>query len=179
MSVGVAFKAFFAALSNRQTAERLRLALQGASPPASLPETEKKPTATAPKPVASEATRSEALTLLSTLQREARFLDLVQEPLEAFEDAQIGAAAREVLRDSKKTLERMFAIVPLAEEEEGAHCQLEKKASPARYRLVGKSEGSSGTIVHRGWQATHCDVPQWSGQRSDAWILAPIEVEVA
>ena len=45
------------------------------------------------------SSRSDALTLLATLQQESRFLDLVREPLGEYSDAQIGAAARDVLRD--------------------------------------------------------------------------------
>ena len=40
--------------------------------------------------------------------REARFVDLVNESLDGYSDAQIGAAARDVLRDSKKVLDRLF-----------------------------------------------------------------------
>jgi len=180
MSLGVAFKAFFAALFNRQAAERLRAALQAEPPRPNLTAPKLEPAAT-PKAAArpSQPVRSEALTLLATLQREARWLDLVHESLDGFEDAQIGAAAREVLRDCRKSLDRMFAIMPQAEAEEGATCQLPPQPSPAKYRLVGKSTGSSGHIAHRGWQATRCEVPSWSGQASDALLLAPIEVDVS
>ena len=44
------------------------------------------------------ATRSEAVTLLATLQREARFIDFVMEPLASYSDAQIVAVARDVHR---------------------------------------------------------------------------------
>lgn len=179
MSLGVAFKAFFAALFNRQVAERLRLALESAPQQTKLPTPTTEPAVTPKPPTKPTApARSEALTLLSTLQREARLLDLVHESLDGFEDAQIGAAAREVLRDCRKSLDRMFAIKPLAEAEEGSPCQLPSQLSPAKYRLVGKSTGSSGAIAHRGWQATHCDLPKWSGQSNEALLLAPIEVDV-
>lgn len=175
-SVLIAFRAFFATLFNKEVAQRVQLALAGELTQAKIAE----PKTVAPaKPVPPQPVRSEAITLLSTLQREARFLDLVQEPLDGFGDAQIGAAAREVLRDCKKTLDRMFGIAPLAEEAEGAECELEQNPSPAKYRLVGKSEGRSGSIAHRGWKATCCEVPAWSGRRHEAWILAPIEIDVA
>lgn len=181
MAVGVAFRAFFAALFQSDASERIRVALDSTNLPAPTapPPPSAKDVSEAPgrKPVAAP-TRSEALTLLSTLQREARLLDLVQEPLESFEDAQIGAAAREVLKDCRQTLDRMFGIIPLAEEEEGSTRGLEPGVSPNRVRLVGRSDGSSGTITHRGWQATRCDVPLWSGGRNEGWILAPTEIEV-
>jgi hypothetical protein len=188
MSVGVAFKAFFAALFNRPMAERLRLVLQ-ADPnqplfPASqpdVPDTRQAPPQASQSPIEplpKKPQRSEALTLLSTLQRESRLLDLVHESLDGFEDAQIGAAAREVLRDCRKSLERMFAIAPLTETDEGATCPIPHQPSPGKYRLVGKSTGTAGQITHRGWQATRCELPQWSGQKDEAWVLAPMEIEV-
>ena len=178
MSVGVAFKAFFAALFNRQVSQRLEAALQAEAPPPALPAQEPAVKADAAKPTVA-ATRSDALTLLATLQREARWLDLVHESLDGFDDAQIGAAAREVLRDCRKSLDRMFAIEPLADAEEGAGCQVPEQASPSQYRLLGKASGRSGVITHRGWRATHCDVPTWNGQASERMLLAPIEVEVS
>ena len=57
--------------------------------------------------------RSEALTLLAALQREARFLDLVKQPLSEFSDEQIGAASRNVLADCRAVLDRFFQIQPL------------------------------------------------------------------
>jgi hypothetical protein len=113
------------------------------------------------------------------LQREARLVDLICEPLDSFSDAQIGAAAREVLRDAQKALERMFAIAPLSEAEEGNETSIPANHSPIRLRLVGKSQGQRGTIVHRGWKATCCELPTWQGDKSDAMILAPTEVEVS
>ncbi len=184
MSLGLALKAFFATLFNPQTAARVRLALQPESAQPKVPELTR-PSASqqpqeSPKKVQTERPRrSEAITLLSTLQREARFLDLVLEPLDKFEDAQIGAAAREVLRDSRKTLDRIFEVCPLATEDEGATCNLPSQPSPARFRLVGKSVGTSGTIAHRGWQAKRCEIPNWTGTSEESLILAPIEVDVA
>ena len=60
-----------------------------------------------------KAARSEAITLLATLQREARFVDFIKEPLDGYSDAQIGAAARDVHRDCGKVLDRLFAIQSL------------------------------------------------------------------
>ncbi len=196
MALGVAFRAFFAALFNRQQAERLRVALLEApsetasanngSAPTKDKTTGDKTTGDRVGAVAgdklpaqaSATARSEALTLLSTLQREARLLDLVHESLDGFDDAQIGAAAREVLRDCKQSLARMFAIEPLASGAEGDTVAIDGSVSPARQRLVGKSQGAAGTIAHRGWQATRCELPKWTGQPGDALVLAPMEVDV-
>ena len=183
MSLGLAFRAFFAVLFNRQAAEKVRNALQSLHAP-TAESTEKqanKPIPAAPKPIDAPPKRSDALTLLSTLQREARLIDLIMEPLDAFEDAQIGAAAREVLRDSRKTLARMLAIEPISAAEEGEKLTLPESASPAMYRLTGESKTSgsvAGTVTHRGWKATKCEVPKWTGSSADANVVAPVEVEV-
>lgn len=184
MSIAVAFQAFFAALFKRDAAERIRLALSGkeAVPKLTADATktvkaEQRAPKSAPAKV-SEPAQSEALTLLAALQREARLLDLIHESLDGFSDAQIGAAAKEVLRDSRKTLDRMFGIAALATEDEGASVSIEPATSPNRIRLVGKSEGNSGVVVHRGWQATRCEIPKWSGKRDEAWLIAPVELEV-
>jgi len=177
MSLGLAFRAFFAVLSGRESAERVRTAL--AEPAPTPKEALPAPAPIAAKPSEAPPKRSEALTLLSALQREARLLDLIMEPLDGVEDAAIGAAVREVLRDSQKTLDRMFAFQPLAEKEEGDSINLPASPSPALYRLVGKSAPSArGTITHRGWRATKCEVPKWTGAISESQVIAPIEVEV-
>ena len=172
MSIGVAFSAFFKALFDREVSQRIAEALKT---PAAIAEAPKP----APAPKTSVSGRSEALTLLSTLQREARFLDLVHESLDGFEDAQIGAAAREVLKDCRKAMDRMFAIQPLAESDEGAEVEIRTTASPNQQRLIGKSSGGRGTVTHRGWQAKRCELPTWSGSKADAMLLAPIEIEVS
>ncbi len=172
MAVGVAFKAFFAALFDSKASGRIADALN------QTPSTEK--IEQKPKPHAKPKlpARSDAITLLSTLQREARLIDLVQEPLEQFEDAQVGAAAREVLRDCKKTLDRMFAISAIEDSEEGETISVDANISPNRVKISGSSSGSKGTVTHRGWKATSCDLPKWSGKPDDALLLAPVEVEV-
>ena len=70
------------------------------------------------------AARSEAVTLLATLQREARFIDFIMEPLASYSDAQIGAAARDVHRDCGKVLERMFSLQSILAEEEGSQVEV-------------------------------------------------------
>lgn len=133
------------------------------------------------KPAASARPRSDALNLLATLQREARFVDFIKEPLEGYSDAQIGAVAREVHRDCGRVLERLFALVPLAPQHEGDEIEVTAGFDPARYRLTGSVEGEPpfrGRIAHHGWEATRCDLPVWSGKEDAARIIAPVEVEL-
>ena len=130
-----------------------------------------------PKPPA----RSEAITLLAALQREARFVDFIQESLAGYTDAQIGAAARDVHRDCGTVLKRMFALQPAAKEEENAEVEVPAGFDPGRWRLTGNVTGEPpfrGRLVHPGWEATACELPSWSGSASAARIIAPAEVEL-
>ena len=105
----LAFRVFFLTLFNAAIAEQVTRALgkgeTAAAAPTPTPQPKQPP---APKP----PTRSEALTLLAALQREARFVDFVQEPLEGYSDAQIGAVVRDVHRDCAAVLNRLFALRP-------------------------------------------------------------------
>jgi hypothetical protein len=111
------------------------------------------------------------------LQRDSRLLDLVCESLDGYSDEQIGGAARNVLADTGKTLRRMFGLQPLASQAEGERIEIPEGASPMRYRVTGNASARSGRVAHPGWIATQVDLPQWTGHRDDAMVLAPIEVE--
>lgn len=185
MRLWLAIKVFFQVLFSGETARRVQAALSGPAVPAKPAEAKpaaaaSKPTsppqATKPKPV-----RSEALTLLATLQREARLIDFLQEKLDGYEDAQIGAAVRDVHRDAAKTLERLFGLKPLSSEAEGAALEVPAGFDPARFQLIGNVTGQPpfrGQLVHHGWEATRCDLPVWSGSEAAAKIVAPTEVEL-
>lgn len=143
-------------------------------------------TATATSPSGSagaravKARRSEAITLLSALQREARFVDLVQEPLQQYTDQQIGAAARDVLRDCNSVLQRMFAIVPVIEGSENAMLETPATIPAGRLMITGKPAGNPpfrGRLVHHGWEASQCQLPEWTGDEQAKNVIAPAEIE--
>ena len=98
--------------------ERLLASPDEPEPSAAIPEAApKRPPSQPPKPA--KSTRSDALVLLETLQREARFVDLIKESLENYGDAEVGAAARDVLRQSGEVVERFFGLEPIETEPEG------------------------------------------------------------
>lgn len=180
--ISTAFKAFFACLGNAETAGRVQEAL---SPPA-LPKDNRvsnrdETVAKSSTPSPSVPKRSEAVTLLSALQREARLVDLVQEPLEQYSDEQIGSAARKVLQDSKSVLERFFALACVRSEAEGAAVEIPAANDPAVVRLTGAVSGEGpfrGRLTHPGWKATQVQLPAWTGGKDAALVVAPAEVEV-
>ena len=115
------------------------------------------------------------------MQREARFVDFIQEPLTGYSDAQIGAAARDVHRDCGVVIKRLFALKPAVDQEENAEIDIPAGFDPTRWRLTGNVAGEPpfhGRLVHPGWEATVCEVPTWSGSAASAKIVAPAEVEL-
>ena len=117
------------------------------------------------------------MTLLSALQREARLLDLMSEPLDQYSDSQIGAAARDVIRDSKKCMDKLFSLRPIVEQSEGERIDIPSQPSPVRWKVLGGT-GSKGTIVHPGWIAGKVELPSWTGGPEDDLVLSAVEVEV-
>ena len=175
MRLFLAISVFFKVLFGRDFAAQVRQLADG-SPPSTAANVEA-PAAPPAKP--KPAARNDAITLLATLQREARFVDIVMEPLADYTDAQVGAAARDVLRDCGQTLERLFAIQPLVDAQEGATHETPAHVDPARYRVTGNVSGDPpyhGQLVHHGWQAARCELPTWSGAADAAMIVAPMEL---
>ena len=181
MSLGVAFRAFFAAISNSKRSDAIQKILDSDLETLGLPKPAPKPTTPAtPVPAPpKKLVRSEALTLLAILQREARLVDLVQEPLDQYADAQVGAAARPCLKQCQKALQRVFDLQPLAGQPESSVIDIPASASAVQYQWVGESSGSGdkGRVVHPGWLAKQCELPQWTGKEEDTHVIAPIEVE--
>jgi hypothetical protein len=185
MRLFLALRAFFTVLSSKQKANEIQkflvapasqpVALPNKSEPVTLNPSLSKPST--PKGVLPKSTRSEALTLLSALQREARLLDLVSEPLDQYSDSQIGAAARDVIRDTKKCIEKLFSLRPIAEKSEGDRIEVPNQPSPVRWRIVGGT-GNSGILVHPGWIARKVELPTWTGGPEDDLVLSAIEVEI-
>lgn len=185
MRLALAFRAFFAVLFRKDAAERIGRSLDqaGALEPAapSLPpsrQPEEKPARSAgASGTGSGGGRNDALTLLMVLQRDARFLDLVNESLDGYTDAQIGSAARPALQETRKTLQRLFGLEKASAQPEGESIEIPGHASPIRYRVTGNASAHRGRVTHEGWLATKVDLPKWTGNRDDAMVLAPIEVE--
>ena len=168
------FNGAFAARVAQLVAER-QLAAPVPEPAETKPQAAKQPFQ--PKP----PLRSDAVTLLASLQREARFLDFIMEPVEAYSDAQIGAAVRDVHRECGKVLTRLMDIQPVATETEGADYEVPAGFDGVKVRLVGNVAGDPpfhGKLVHPGWQARKVELPAYSGSAAAAKIIAPVEVEL-
>lgn len=176
--IGLAFRVFFRILFDAPLAERMRPLLIGEAPtPAAAPSDEQK---TAPPK--KTPTRSDALNLLAMLQREARLVDFIQEPISGYSDEQIGAAVRDVHRDCATVLQRVFSLAPIREEPEGAMVELPGDFDAAQFRLAGRVPEQPpfrGVLAHHGWRATQCVLPEWNGSQEAASVIAPAVMELS
>ena len=121
-----------------------------------------------------------ALQLLGLMQREARFVDFIQEDVAPYTDAEIGAAARVVHEGCRKVLRDNFSIAPVRTEAEGTRITLPAGFDAAAVRLTGNVVGQApftGTLGHRGWQATEVKLPQLTDSKA-AQVIAQAEVEL-
>ena len=121
-----------------------------------------------------------ALQLLGLLQREARFIDFVEEDIASYSDADIGAASRVVHEGCRKVLREHFQIAPVRSETEGSRVTLATGFDAGAVRLTGNVVGQApftGTLGHRGWHVTEARLPQLTDDKAAA-VLAQAEVEL-
>lgn len=171
---GYGFQILFRIWQDADFAQRVRNLEAGKQPSASQPA---KPLAPEPK----KPQRNEALTLLSALQREARLIDFLKEPIAAYSDAQIGAAVRDVHKNSAAVLDRLFYLQPLNSSPEGSPIEVPQGFDPAQFRLTGQVPNAPpfrGTLTHHGWKASKCELPEWTGSDASQLVVAPAEVEI-
>ncbi len=137
-----------------------------------------------PAPERPQASRADAeiVHFLAMLQEKGRLVDFLMDDINAYGDAQVGAAARVVHAGCKGVLQEHFSIKPVRTEQEGSTVQVPAGYSADEYRLVGKIAGSapfSGVLVHGGWKTDIVKLPQLLRVAADPLpAIAPAEVEV-
>ena len=185
--LSIAFGAFFGILGNSNFAgrvQRLRETQHAPEAPEApdthVPTPAAAPVATpAPSPL-TEANPVAALQLLGLLQRDARFIDFVEEDIANYGDADIGAAARLVHDGCRAVLREHITIKPVRSEAEGSRITLPDGFDASAVRLTGNVVGKppfNGSISHRGWKVEETRLPKLA-QTHDASIVAPAEVEL-
>jgi hypothetical protein len=119
--------------------------------------------------------------ILGLLQREGRLIDFLQEDIEPYEDAQIGAAVREVHHGCRTALKEVFGLSPVLQAAEGSQVEIEEDFDSSQIKLVGNIRGNppfKGTLRHCGWKFTKLHLPEWTAsEKTD--VLAPAEVEIS
>jgi hypothetical protein len=121
-----------------------------------------------------------AVQLLSLLQREGRLLDFVMETIDAYSDAQVGAAVRDIHRGCRRALQDHLKILPIRSEPDEAVVRIPAGYDPSQIRCVGRVTGKppfEGVLRHHGWRTggvALSDIP--SGH--DPAVISPAEVEL-
>jgi len=121
-----------------------------------------------------------AVQLLAILQREGRLLDFLQEEVDGYSDAQIGAAVRDIHRGCKKALAEHMPLEPVLREKENAQVRVDVGFDPSRIRLVGNVVGEppfTGALRHHGWRIAKVTLPT-APRGTDPSVVAPAEVEL-
>ena len=125
-------------------------------------------------------TQTAALQLLGLMQREARFVDFIQEDVAPYTDAEIGTACRVVHEGCRKVLREHIAIAPVFNDVEGTRVTVPAGFDASAVRLTGNVVGQApftGTLSHRGWQVTEVKLPQLTDTQA-AKVIAQAEVEL-
>ncbi len=184
--ISLAVSTFFSILGDGEFAAGvLRLRNGGAAAASAAPAPTPAPAAAPapapqPAPTLKEASPDAALQLLGLLQRDARFIDFVEEDIKAYSDADIGAAARLVHDGCRTTLREHFTIRPVRDEAEGSRVTLAEGFDATSIRLTGNVVGKApfnGSISHRGWRVDEVRLPKLTDSHN-AKVIAPAEVEL-
>ena len=181
--MSLAIGTFFALLGDGRLAARVQ-ALRAGAPlasevPAPAP-VKTPPPPPPPAPVRATANVDAALQLLGLLQREARFVDFLQEDIAAYSDADVGGAARLLHGGARKVLRETFDLEAVRSETEGSRLTLQPGFDAASVRVTGNVVGQPpfmGTLQHKGWRATAVRLPALT-EGHDTRVIAPAEVEL-
>ena len=166
-----AFRAFFSLIFHGRIAGDI---LADFAPPAAAPAA---PPPAVPPPVESS---DRAAQLLAILQRDGRLVDFLMEDLTPYQDAQVGAAVRDVHRGCREALDKYASLTPVLDLEEGSTVNVDRDNEPARIKVVGNVAGAPpyrGILRHRGWEVARLALPPLPA--TGRTVVAPAEVEVA
>jgi hypothetical protein len=118
--------------------------------------------------------------VLAIFQREGRLLDFLQESLENYSDAQIGAAVRNVHSGCRHALDQYFSLEPILARPEGEQVEIKQGFDPSAIRVIGDPVGEPpyrGVLKHHGWRLREGRLPALP-EGQDSRVIQPAEVEV-
>ncbi len=134
-----------------------------------------------PKPVKPSGA---PLRLLTLMQREGRLIDFILEDVQQYppeQNAQIGAAVRDIHKGCQKVLKEHLVLEPvMGAAREGETVEVPAGFDPANIRLVGNVTGSppfKGTLQHHGWRVREIKLAE-PAEGQDEFVLQPAEVEI-
>jgi Domain of unknown function (DUF2760) len=133
------------------------------------------------EPLFSKAPTGPDLRVLAVLQRDGRLVDFLEEEIDAYSDAQVGAAVRDIHRSCRKSLHDYLTISRVIEAGEEERVTIPADFDPAEIRLVGNVTGTppfEGVLKHHGWRVKSVHLPVLPVARDDSSVLSPAEVEI-
>jgi len=171
---------FFLWLSLRFSVKRSLLICKAETAPGSDKKKKEQVTPTAKhvvqeKEMTARENQKRALQLLSLLQREGRLVDFLEENIESYDDAQIGAAVRNIQENCKTALNEYLAPKAVIDKEEGEEVIIPAGFDAGAIKLTGNVTGEPpfrGILQHRGWLASSFDLPTLTGTQVPD-IIAP------
>ena len=86
------------------------------------------------------------------MQEKGRLIDFLMDDITAYEDAQVGAAARVVHQGCRAVLKEQFEILPVHSGTEGSAVTVTEERAHDDYRMTGNLNGQApftGTLVHK------------------------------
>jgi hypothetical protein len=179
--ISYATRCFFSVLSRGEVPEDIapEVAPSAAAPPPDPgPED---PKLTSGQAAPAEDSTDRAVQILALLQRDGRLVDFLTEDIAPYQDAQIGAAVREIHDSCRKALAQYVTLEPIMEGEEDRPVTVAEGFDPASVKLVGNVTGRPplrGLLRHRGWRVTEVKLPSLSPQGAGRAVVAPAEVEI-
>jgi hypothetical protein len=178
--ISYATRCFFSVLSRGEVPEDIDLEVTGSA----AAEREREP---APAPAAlaeaapAEDSSDRAVQLLALLQRDGRLVDFLSEDITPYQDAQVGAAVREVHANCRKALEQYVVLEPVLAGEEDRPVTVQEGFDPAAVKLVGNVTGHPplrGLLRHRGWRVAKINLPSLPPKGTGRAVVALAEVEI-
>ena len=125
---------------------------------------------------------SQIISYLAMQKVPGRLVDFLMDDINAYDDAQVGAAARVVHAGCKAVLQEHFRICPVREESEGSTVRVAAGYAADEYRLLGRISGPapfSGVLVHHGWKTDAVNLPRILRNSTGRLpAIAPAEVEL-
>jgi hypothetical protein len=134
------------------------------------------------EPLLDRAAPGPDLRVLAVLQRDGRLVDFLLEEIDAYSDADIGAAVRDIHRGCRKALKDYLTFEPVLSAAEESEVTVPVDFDPAAIRLTGNVVGSPpfrGVLKHHGWRVQGIQLPALPIAKDGTAVVAPAEVELS
>ncbi len=134
--------------------------------------------ATVAVPAAPPKRSGAPLRLIALLQAESRLIDFLLEDIQAFPDAQIGQAVREIHRKARAAIQQHLVLDPVLAGNESDSVTVPAGFDPSAVRVGGNVTGNppfTGQLQHPGWRVREIKLAA-PPEGADEFVIQPAEV---